>query len=186
MTKKNRLLPIVSLVISVVSIIASFSYIGYDKILSVDWDILGWISLAVAIFTILSVIITSLLMMQRHRILRIYLSAPVSYEDEVSKLKDALAGENIISSDNLKPGTSVDDLRKEIMKSHCCFFAVGKNQSPMQKEELKIMKTLGKNIYIVSVDDRGIVPQTLRGEVPLYANDDDFKKKVKDIVLEYK
>lgn len=186
MKKRNRFITYISLILSLVSIAAAFGIIGRDKILSVDWSIIGWISLAVAVFALLSVVASTLLMMQRHRILRIYLSTPVSYDKEVSKLREALEGEDVISADNLLPGTSVSELQKIIKKSHCCFFAVGKTQSPMQKEELKIMRELGKKIYVVSMDETGKVPQSLRSEVPLFINDDSFEKKLDSIILEYK
>lgn len=70
-------------------------------------------------------------MMRRHRILRIYLSVPPFYDKEVSKLKDALDGEDVVSGVDIKRGTSVSDLPKVIGKAHFCFFAVGKSQSPM-------------------------------------------------------
>ena len=56
----------------------------------------------------------------------------------------------------------------------------------MQKEEMKIMRSLGKDTYVISMDKEGRVPSIARNEVPLYTNDENFDKKVEDILLSYK
>ena len=186
MKKNSKIISFITVTISLISIMASFSLIDYDKIFTIDWDILGWVLLSVSIFVLICAIVSVLLMMQRHRILRVYLSYPYSHKEEMDKVRHALVGENVITSDNIRPGTSMEELNKIIKHSHICFIVVGKAPTTMQKAEARIMRTTGKDTYVISIDKDGRVPNFVRNEVPLYTKDEDFEKKVEDILLNYK
>ena len=186
MKRRGKIISYLTVIISLISIFAAFRYIEFEKLFTIDWGILGWVSLSVLIFTLISFVATTLLMMRRNRILRVYLSYSYSNKEEVDKIKYALAGENVITSDSIKPGTSIKELNRIIRHSHVCFLAVGKTPTAMQKEEMKIMRSLGKDTYVISMDKEGRVPSIARNEVPLYTNDENFDKKVEDILLSYK
>ena len=186
MKKKDTFWTYIALVLSVVSVCASLYNVDMKAFLSIDWNILGWILAGVTIFLILSFVMTTYLMMQRHRILNIYLSSPQQRSNELKIMKDALFGENVTSLHNLAPGTNKNEIIKLMKRSHFCFFMVSEDMSKIQKEEMKEMKHLKKKIYVVSLDNEGNVPQELRSEVPLYIKDENFVQKVKDILMEYK
>lgn len=186
MKEKSKILSYIAIFASVSSIVASLSLIDLKKLLTIDWNILGWVSLAVSIFAVLSVVLTTYLMMRQHRILNIYLSYPASNKAETIKLKEALKDENVLSVDSLEPGSSIKDIDDLINKSHFCFYASGKIMSPIQKQELKEMRLRGKKVYVVSLDEEGRVPHALIEDVPLNINDSKFNEKLENVILSYK
>lgn len=177
---------VVSIVGVIVSITAAFSNISIDSFFTIDWDILSLIVLAVTIFGIFSAFFTVLLTMRRHRLVRVYLSYPFIHSERIKKLKVALKDENVVSAESLQPGLRFDDLEKIIKHCQLCFYAVGRTQTAFQKEEFKIMKALGKKVYIIAMDEQGKLPQSLRDEIPLFINDDHFDEKVNDIIMNFK
>lgn len=186
MKRFKKILPYIAIAASLASIIASFQSLDLSSLFTIDWGILGWMSMALVVFGLFCVIMTCYLMMQSHRILNVYISYPFYGEKEVSKLKDALADENIMTSSELSVGTDVKEVKKMIARSHVCFLAVGKTMPSMQKEEYKMMRTQGKQVYFVAIDNQGEVPSSLNGQVPLYINDEHLHEKIEEILKDNK
>jgi hypothetical protein len=186
MKRINRILPYIAIAVSLASITASLQSFDLGSLFTIDWGILGWMSLALVVFAIFCVIMTCYLMMQSHRILNVYISYPFYGEKEVSKLKDALSGENILTSSELSAGSDVKEVKKMIARSHVCFLAVGKTMPSMQKEEYKMMKKQGKHVYFVSIDNHGEVPSSMNGRIPLYINDEHLHEKIEEILKDSK
>lgn len=186
MKNKSDFWQLLAAAATIVSFFTAFRLIGYKSILSIDWGILQKVGLAAIVFVLVFVLFEFLIkLIQRFRTLRIYLSTPVDYS-EISELKDVFDGVDIISVDDLRPGSNISELSQIIKNCNFCIFVVGKTKSQWQIEELKIMRDLGKKIYVISMYEKIKLPKSLRGEVPLYINDKNFKKKVADIIHEYK
>lgn len=186
MKTTERIFSILAVLLSIVSMIAAISTIGTNRIFTLDWSILRWVILAVLVFALFSLFLSSLLMMRSHRVLKIYLSYPFANKAEVSELRDLLQTESVYSLDNIQPGSMVSDLKKIIKRSDFCFFVVGKTQSPMQEKELAIMRVLGKSVYIILIDNEVKVPSALRDQIPLYINDENFKEQIETIINAHK
>lgn len=156
--------------------------VDFAKLFQVNTTII--MSLACTIVSVaIAFMSTSYLMMQRHRILKIYLSSP---EQSLPKIKEALAGEDILtrSYDSKEPDT--DDVRQMINSSHFCFFAVGSNMAPSQEAEMEEMKKQNKEVYIIALDNQKELPQGLSAVKPLNINDRYFNRKIQNIVIKYK
>lgn len=186
MKTTERIISIIAVLLSIISIITAISTIDAHRLFTLDWGILRWVVLSVLVFALFSVTLSSLLMMRRHRILKIYLSYPIANKAIVSKLKALLQSENVYSLDSIQPGSAVSELKKIILRSDFCFFVVGNSLSSIQESELAIVRDLGKEFFIISIDNEGKVPPILRDEIPLYINDELFYEKIENIINAHK
>lgn len=186
MKKINNTIPYVAMMLSFASIFVSFHYLDLGELFTIDWSILKWMLLAFVVFAVFCICMTCYLMMQSHRILNVYISYPFYGEKEVAKLKDAITDENVTTSSDIPTGTDTKGIKKMITRSHVCFIAIGKTMPSLQKEEYKMMRTQGKNIYFIAIDENGIVPSSMSGRVPLYINDEKLNEKICEILKDNK
>lgn len=186
MKKKNRIVSYLAAILSILSVAVSFQSMDLNDVFKIDWSIMSWMLLAIAVFCILSAILSSYLMMQRHRILNVYISCPHYGEKEIMKLKETMNSENVVLSTDVPVGTDEKEIKKLISRSHVCFLAVGHLFSTAQKEEYKEMRKQGKNVFLVAIDEKGDMPGPLRDRKPLYINDESLTEKVDEILMEYK